>query len=482
MDVDRDGDLDLYLVNAWRLAGAEVLERGRNRLYVNRGDGTFEDRTEAAGVGDDGWGNGVAVGDPDGDGDPDLYVTNFGPDVLYVNRGDGTFERREAPSGTEGWTTGAVFFDADADGDEDLYVAAYIEATLDEVLEAQPTLDWKGTKVMFGPFGLKGAADRYYENEGAGRFVDATEKAGLTDVGLYFGFAVAGVDVDQDRDTDLYVANDSNPKYLYINDGKGGFQETGLWSGAALSAAGASQAGMGIGVGDCNADGRCDFLVTNFADDNCALYKNHGRGLFSDVSVPAGLIEPTMKPLSWGAVVADFDLDADDDLFIANGHIYPQADTTPGTGTTYKMRNLLLENLGGKFQDVSSQGGPGLQVVESSRGTACGDLDGDGDLDLVVSNMDAPPTLLRNDSVRRGAWLLVDAPEAVRVEVEAGGRQLARDRVVGGSYLSVNDPRLHFGLGPVEQLAEVRVLWRDGTSKRLTQVRTNQVLRVRRGD
>ena len=480
LDYDGDGDLDLYVVNAWRLEGARVAERGHAVLYRNRGDGTFEDVTAAAGVGDDGWGNGVAVGDPNGDGRPDLYVTDFGKSVLFLNRGDGTFERVPDPPGIEGWATGAVFFDADGDGDEDLYVAAYIDVTMKEVLEAKPTLDWKGTKVMFGPFGLEGKANEYFRNEGGGRFVRATKEAGLEDVGKYFSFGVAAVDLDGDGDLDLYVANDSNPNYLYRNDGGGKFTEMGLWSGGALGTSGEGQAGMGVAVGDFDGDGLPDLCVTNFAEDYAALYHNLGRCLFKEVSSPTGIAAPTTKPLKWGVVFADLDLDGDLDLFIANGHIYPQADTTPGSGTTYAQTNLLFENEGGKFTDVSAKAGPGLAVLRSSRGVAVGDLDGDGDLDLVITNVDAPPTVLRNDSPRRGAWLMVDAPGARRVTAEVGGKTIARDEVRGGSYLSASDPRFHFGLGPVTKVDRLTVTWPDGKKVVQTDVAANRLLKVAR--
>jgi hypothetical protein len=476
-DYDGDGDLDLYVVRGWRLEGDRVVEKCRNVLYRNRGDGTFEDVTEQAKVGDDGWGCGVAVGDYDGDGRPDLYVTNFGPDVLYHNEGDGTFSKVVGGPSLDGWSTGAVFFDADGDGDLDLYVAGYVRATLDDVLHAKPTLDWKGTKVMYGPFGLEGEANRYFRNDG-GRFVEATKEAGLTDAGEYFSFAVAAADLDGDGDLDLYVANDSNPNYLYRNDGHGHFEEMGLWSGAALGGGGASQAGMGVAVGDYDGDGLPDLFVANFSEDCCSLYRNLGRCLFEDRTLASGLHEATFAPLSWGALFADLDLDGDLDLFVANGHIYPQADTTPGSDTTYAMRNLLFENEGGKFVDRSAESGPGLAVVRSSRGVAMGDLDGDGDVDFVVSNVDATPTLLRNESPRRGAWLLVDAPGALRVVVEAGGRKLARDLVCGGSYCSASDPRFHFGLGPVSKVDRLTVRWPDGRTTVREGVGVDRILKV----
>jgi hypothetical protein len=493
LDYDRDGRLDAYLVNGWKLDGAKVVEKGRNALYRNRGDGTFEDVTGAAGVAGEGqWGSGVAVADYDGDGWADILVTNFGPNVLYRNRGNGTFENVAKTAGIEvpGWNTGAAFFDADGDGDLDLYIAAYINCTLEEVLRAKPDLDWKGVdRVAMGPFGLPGAPDHFFLADGKGHFRDATEESGMADKGLAYGFGVRAADFDNDGDVDLYVANDSDPNFLYRNEGGGKFREVGLWSGAALSANGAAQAGMGVTAGDYNLDGALDLFVTNFAEDYCTLYRGDGKGFFEDASEQAGIAGPTFKFLSWGTVFADLDCDGDQDLAIANGHIYPQVDAHPQFGTTYAQRHLLLENTGdGRFADATDRSGPGFAPAEPSHGLAAGDYDNDGDLDLLISNLDGPPNLLRNDSAR-GSWLTVvlEAPSGggpiigTRVEARVGEKTLVRDLASSESLMSVNDPRLHFGLGKARSVDRLEVRWPDGTRTVLTGVEANRFITVKKG-
>lgn len=479
VDYDRDGDLDLYLVNGWRLDGNQIAERGRDVLYRNDGH-RFVDVTAAAGLGHDGWGSGLATGDVDGDGIVDLFVTNFGPDTLYRNRGDGSFELVDRSPSVDGWSAGAVFFDADSDGDEDLYLGGYIECTLEEVLNEKPSLDWEGLKVMLGPFGLEGEANKYFENLGGGQFREATEKAGLEDVGLFYTFGVMALDLDGDLDLDLYAANDSNPNYLYENQGDGTFLEVGLWSGAALDAMGAAQAGMGLAAGDLESDGLVDILVTNFQKDASTLYRNQGDFLFEDVTRSLRLDKPTFALLSWGTTLSDFDQDGDLDVFVANGHIYPQADRVPDISGGFKQPNLMLVNVDGAFVDVTGSAGSGLEIEEVSHGLAVGDLDFDGDLDMAISNIDAAPTLLRNDSTDLGTWLLVDAPGAVRVEAEAGDLHLVRHRVIGGSFLSVNDPRYHFGLADAEGIDRLTLVWSDGSRRQLRDVSANRQLNVRR--
>jgi hypothetical protein len=495
LDYDRDGVLDVYVANGWRLEGERVVEKGRNALYHGLPGGRFEDVTDRAGVDGDGrWSSGVFVADYDGDGWPDILVTTFGANLLYRNLGDGRFENVAKQAGVEdpGWNTGAAFFDADGDGDLDLYIASYIDQSMEDVRHARRTLSWKGVEmVAFGPFGLKGAPDHFFRNVGGGKFVDATAEAGLEDRALGFGFGVRAVDIDGDGDQDLFVANDSDPNYLYRNEGHGVFKEVATWAGCALDEKGAAQASMGVAVGDANGDGVLDLFVTNFAEDFSTLYGGTGGGLFEDVSRATGIGPMTFTPLSWGTALADLDNDGDLDLVVANGHIYPQIDRHPEFVGTYAQRNLLAENLGPRavplFRDATADAGPGFAEVASSRGLAVGDFDNDGDLDLLILNLDGPPSLLRNDSAG-GAWLTLlledrqrrPSPIGTSVTVTAGGRTQWRDIAAGDSYLSTHDPRPHFGLGTAAT-ADVDVRWPDGSHTVLKAVPTRQMLRVRQG-
>jgi hypothetical protein len=502
LDYDKDGRLDVYVVNGWRLDGDRVVERGKNALYRGLPGGTFRDVTDEVGVAGEGqWGSGVAVADYDRDGWPDIFVTSFGRNVLYRNLGNGRFENVAArvgpiaPGGSgglesPGWNTGAAFFDADGDGDLDLYVASYIDASLPDVLAAKRTLSWRGLEtVAVGPFGLKGAPDHFFRNDG-GRFVDATAAAGLQDKALGFGFGVRAADFDGDGRIDLYVANDSDPNYLYRNEGKGVFKEIGTWAGAALDENGAAQASMGIAVGDADGDGVLDLFTTNFSEDFSTLYRGVGDGLFEDVSKASGVGPATYRPLSWGTAFADLDNDGDLDLVVASGHIYPQIDRHPELIGTFAQRNLLLENRSRpgapSFRDATEEAGPGFQEAWSSRGLAVGDFDNDGRLDILVSHLDAPPSLLHNEG-RGGAWLTVVCegkhgetnPIGTRVTVRAGGRVQSRDIAAGDSFLSTHDPRPHFGLGPLEAVDEVVVRWPDGTRSIRRRVPARQFLKLR---
>ncbi|MEN8150959.1 MAG: CRTAC1 family protein [Planctomycetota bacterium] len=491
-DFDGDGDLDLYLVSAWKIEGRTVAVRGKNALYRNDGGFRFTDVTEAAGVGDDRWGCGVAVGDFDNDGHLDLYVTNYGPNVLYKNRGDGTFEdvTERAGVGDPRWSSCATFFDADGDGDLDLYVTNYVRATWDEIINAEPTLEWKGIMVMVGPVGLPGDKDIYYRNRGDGTFEDWTKEAGLEDVGAFFGYTATATDYDDDGDVDLYVANDSNPNFCYRNDGNGVFTDVGGWNGSALSGNGDAQAGMGVDAGDVNGDLLMDLVVANFAEDVVTVYLNEGGGFFMDATSLAGIAGPTFQPLTWGVDLFDFDNDADLDLVIANGHIYPQADQLADRygGFGFHAKNQLFENSGkGRLTEITDRAGRGFEIARASHGIATGDIDDDGDLDLVFVNVDTTPTILRNDGGNHRPWLLVDlrapaGPNMVmnaKVFVTAGGVTQMREIRTGNSYASHNDLRAHFGLGSAEVASEVRIRWADGTEKKLTNIDARQILVVR---
>lgn len=490
LDYDGDGLLDVYFVNAIRLLPGRKTEPHSNTLYRNRGNGTFVDVTREAGVGSSAFGVGGAVGDIDNDGLPDIYVTNWGPNTLFRNNGDGTFTDRTESSGVGDprWSVGAVFFDPDEDGDPDLFVANYIETSWDEVWTAERVRLWRGrVKVLDGPRGLRGSRNTYYRNEGDGTFTDATEVSGFAGTGQYT-MGVVSFDYDDDGDTDLYTANDSMPNCLYRNRGDGTFEEVGALSGSAYNADGATQGSMGIDVGDFDNDGRFDLVVTNFAHDYDILYRNLG-GSFVDQSFVAGLAVPTFAPLGWGVHFLDVDHDMDLDLFMSYGHIYPQVDADPVLHETFLQKDLLLLNQGGKFEDVSASAGSAFEVLESGRGSAAGDLDNDLDLDIVVSNQDARPTYMVNESEGSGHSILVELFDTAgtrqalgaRLEATAGGVAQIRQVSSGGSYASQNDFRAHFGLGGNAILDRLTITWLDGEKETFERLPADRAYVIRRG-
>jgi len=458
VDVDGDGWLDIYLVTAAQLDASRARIPQRNALYRNLGNWRFEDISATAGVDAAAWGNGVCAGDADGDGRVDLYVTNWGPNFLFRNKGDGRFEEIAAGAGVAagGWSTGCTFFDADADGDLDLYVARYVNATAEDLRGARRTLRWRnGPAIMVGPAGLPGESDLFFENLGGGRFREAAAAHGLADPSRAYGFGVVATDVDDDGAIDLFVANDSNPNFLYRNLGNGRFESAGLLAGVGVNAEARAQAGMGVDAGDADGDGRIDLVLTAFAHDRNTLYRNLGAATFEDASLQAGLATITFQRMGWGIAFMDGDLDGQLDLFIANGHIFADVGNYPELGETFAQRNQFLLNAGGTFRDVSATAGPGLEVMKVSRGLAVGDIDNDGDPDVVISNMDDTPTLLENRQTTGHHWISVQvtAPQgnrlaiSARVTVTAAGRGLVREVRSGNSFMSQGDLRLQVGLG-----------------------------------
>jgi predicted nucleotidyltransferase len=487
-DYDLDGDVDIFVVNGSRLEGFAPGQEPRAALYRNEGNWRFAEVAAEAGVDHVGWGMGCTAADYNADGWIDLYLTAYGRAALYRNEG-GHFREVGAQAGVDepGWTTGAAFGDFDLDGDLDLYVAKYLEFDPDHLHEGPCT--WLGIQVFCGPQGLPGSADRYFRNEGPSqgwRFSEASRQVGLIEDEFY-GFGVLALDYDQDADLDLYVANDSGPNLLYRNDG-GRFTEVGTAAGCALSGEGRAQASMGIAAGDYDLDGDLDLVVTNFSHDHNTLYQNQGDGTFRDLSFATLIGRASIAQLGWGAEFFDWDNDGDEDLFVANGHVYPQVDPQE-VGTTYAQANQLFENQGqGDFIEVSALAGPGLAEVKSSRGMAVGDLDDDGDLDLVVVNIDLRPSLLRNEGGNRRHWLEVKLgqgglnPQAIgaRVRLLAGGRWHQRELRAGTGYLSQNDQRLHFGLGEETKVERLLVRWPDGVEEEWKQVPAGQILHLQR--
>ena len=414
IDYDNDGWLDIYLVNGSTqaaLRGAESPPRAA--LFHNNHDGTFTNVTENAGVANERWGFGAVVADYDNDGWPDIYVSNFGKNRLYHNNHDGTFTDVAEKAGVAlgGWSTGATWGDYDRDGFLDLFVPGYVHYDPDHpVLAGKGAVpagacQYRGVDVFCGPLGLIGEPDHLFHNNGDGTFTEVSARAGVSDPQVRFGFASIFADLDDDGWPDLAVANDSSTNYLYRNRRNGTFEDVSYMSGFALSEEGRAQASMGIALGDYNRDGKLDLFVTTFSDDNKTLYRNEGDAAFTDVSYRAGLGLPTIPFLSWGAGFLDFDNDGLLDLFIANGHVYPVADKTEW-GTTYAQRPLLFRNLDGKnFAEVPAATGSGLAVVIPARGAAFGDLFNDGHIDVVLNNIDSPPTLLRNVKQTQNHWL-----------------------------------------------------------------------------
>jgi enediyne biosynthesis protein E4 len=485
LDYDNDGWLDIYLVNG----STYDAENGKATpphaaLFHNNHDGKFTDVTAKAGVANDRWGFGVAVGDYDNDGWPDLYVTNFGKNRLYHNDHDGTFTDVAEKAGVAlgNWSTGPSFGDYDGDGLLDLFVPGYVHYDFQRppipgtAMVASPTCEFRGMKVMCGPRGLIGEPDHLFHNNGDGTFTDVSVKAGVHDKNSYYGLTAVFADLNNDGKLDLAVANDSTPNYLYINKGNGTFEDASYASGYALNENGKETASMGIAVGDYLNNGWLDLYNTVFSDDYNPLYRNEGDANFTDVSYPSGIAEVTIPFLGWGTGFLDYDNDGWLDLLAVNGHVYPGVDKSDW-GTTFAQRPLLFHNLkAGKFDVVPPVKGTGLAMTVVGRGAAFGDLFNDGKTDVVINPLEGSPVLLRNVSPDHHHWVglkLIGASKSPRdaigatVYLTGGGSRQRRDVISGGSFASSNDQRLHFGLGDSTSVDQVEVHWPDKVLQRL---------------
>ena len=491
-DFDRDGWPDVYLVNSPTVATASDVRSARSELWRNQGDGTFVDVTDKAGVGYPGWGMGAVAADFDNDGWDDLYVTCYGPNRLYRNNHDGTFSdvTDKAGVGDSRWSTGAAFADYDGDGWLDLFVANYVDVRLNALPEfgKGKFCEFHGIPVQCGPRGLRGSGDSLYHNRGDGTFEDVSVKSGVADPDGRFGMGAVWSDFNGDGRPDLYVANDAGPNYLYMNNGNGTFTDVALQAGTALSEDGKEQGSMGVAIGDYNHSGSWSIFVTNFSDEYNALYRHDKALLFTDVSFASQTAKPSIPLVGWGTHFLDYDNDGWLDLLVVNGHVYPQVERA-GLATSYAQPKLLYHNNhDGTFTDVTSPSGAALSARAVSRGSAVADLDNDGDLDLVVNNLDGAPTVLRNDGGNRQNFLVVDleghsnrSAVGAIVTVRAGDLVQRGERRSGDSYLSHSDARLHFGLGMRTAVDSVEVRWPNGTVQRFGEVSANAFIKIVEG-
>jgi len=492
-DYDGDGWIDIFLVNGSTLEGFPVGKAPTSHLYRNRRDGTFEDVTTAAGLALAGWGQGACAADYDNDGDDDLAVTFWGRNRLMRNRGDGTFEDATQAAGLETrqrrWGTGCAFLDYDRDGQLDLFVANYIDFDVATAPIPESGLcRYKGLAVACGPPGLTGAKNVLYRNVGGGRFADVSVASGITAASGTYSLGVSTLDFDDDGWVDLYVANDSSPSALYRNNRDGTLTDIALQAGCAYSQDGRPQAGMGVAVGDYDRDGRVDIFKTNFAGDTSTLYANTGTGLCDDRTFAAGIGRNT-RWLGWGVAFVDLDLDGLLDLFLVNGHVYPEVDQVR-TEAGYRQPKVVYRNRGdGRFDDVTARLGPPVTVPRASRGAAFADFDNDGDVDVVVNNMHDVPELYRLDRAEPGTWLIFSlrgvqsnrSAIGARVRVTTGAVTQVAEVRGGGSYFSQNDLRVHVGLAGAAKADRVVVRWPNGREETWRDVEANRIVTLTEG-
>ena len=466
-DYDGDGDLDIYLVNGAIQTGNAQNKTLHNVLYRNNGNSTFTDVTEEAGVGSTAYGTGATVGDYDNDGDLDLYITNFGTDQLYQNNGDGNFTdvTTHAKVGNPNWGTSCAFADVDNDGHLDLYVANYAAYTP----ENDRRCEERGVHVYCGPHAYPAVHDTFYKNNGDGTFTDASTLYRPTDLIPQHGLGVTFGDYDADGNIDLYVANDQDPNFLFQNSEDGHFLEVALISGVCYNDMGKEEAGMGTDFGDYDNDGKLDLTVSNYQTETNTVYRNHDSSFFTDNTITAGIAEVTHGYLGWGIKFFDYDNDGHQDIFVANGHLMDNINVLE-KHVTYPQKNLLFRNLGdGTFANVTSET-DGLALKKVSRGTAIGDYDNDGDLDILVTNCNQRPDLLQNAVGNQNNWIQVQVVGqksnrsgiGARIKVVTGTHVQYREVQSGGSYLSFHDLRAHFGIGKAEQIDLIEIRWTNG--------------------
>jgi enediyne biosynthesis protein E4 len=492
-DYDNDGWPDIFLVNGTRLEGLPKGDAPSNHLYRNNHDGTFTDVTARAGLTATGWGQGVCVGDYDNDGWEDLYVTYYGKNRLYHNQ-KGVFTEVAEKAGVAGsgkaWGSGCAFVDYDRDGKLDLIVANYVDFDLSTAPAPgqRATCLWKGVPVMCGPSGLPGAKNILYHNKGDGSFEDVTTKAHIDRTDGHYSLSVSTLDFDEDGWPDIYVACDSTPSILYRNNHDGTFTDVAVTAGAAFNEDGREQAGMGTSVADFNGDGHLDIFKTNFSDDTSTLYRNNGDGTFTDATSAAGLGLYTQY-LGWGTMFFDFDNDGWPDLILANGHVYPEVDSQH-LGSSYKEPRILYHNNGdGTFSDISASSGSGLTTPASSRGLAVGDLWNDGRMSVVVSNMNAPASLLVNQVRTPNHWIALRTVGTksnrdgigARITVKVGSRMLVNEVRSGSSYISNSDMRVHFGLGTAAKVDWIEIRWPSGLIERFADLGVDAIHEVNEG-
>lgn len=494
IDYDGDGWPDIYFTNASSVAMALRGEVARGALYHNNRDGTFTDVTDHAGVGHPCWAQGAVVGDYNNDGFPDLLITCFGGVVLYRNNGDGTFTDATKAAGLAGdtmWATGAAFGDYDKDGWEDLFVSHYVDLKLDNLPEfgSEKTCKYVGVDVQCGPRGLKGSAHSLYHNNGDGTFTDVSRPAHVDNPEHRFGLTAVWSDLDNDGNLDLFVTNDGGANYLYKGDGKGHFEDVAFGAGVAVSENGSEQANMGLALGDYLHTGRFSVLISHFSREYAALYRNDGAMNFTDVSQSSCIALPTMAYVGWGDAFVDLSNSGWPDIVVVNGHVYPQVDTKP-VGTRYREPKLLFLNQhNGAFRSISELVGPAMQVPQVSRGLAVGDLFNDGHLELVIESLQGEPTILRPEGGPRNHWVsfgLIGTKSGrlalnARVQVTAGGFVQEDEVRSGGSYLSQNDLRLHFGLGTQNRVGQAEILWPSGARDVIKNLPADRFYTVREG-